>query len=219
MLDEDILQRIRQIAKDKKTTVVALAAALHLDASSLAKQMRGERGVSLATIRALLDDDPTLNPDWLIHGRGQQHRSHNAAPQPVAAQRGLPLLPVGAIAGYESTGWDTAVMSDDCQRYDIPEAAARGAELLIAVDGDSMMPTLASGDIMALRPVRDRQAFKWGRIYVLDTENGGFVKRVMPTDTADSVRLHSDNPYYPDFEMTHAAIRHIYDVVATVRML
>jgi phage repressor protein C with HTH and peptisase S24 domain len=185
-----------------------------------------------------------LNYDWLLTGRGEMLRNTNQNVQNSAhahigdnsqarinqrkdtengthKPKGIPLIPVSAMAGYGSG--DVQVMNYDIQEdYLItPELDNKGVQYLIRAFGSSMIPKYNSGDLLACRPVSDTSFIQWGKVYVLDTDQGPLVKRLYPCTPADddSVECRSDNfERYPPFKISKSSIRRIAIVVGVLRM-
>lgn len=129
----------------------------------------------------------------------------------------LPLIPLDALAG--KPGWDNAGVSlADCERYTVPEFSCRGAEYLIRVSGDSMFPRYNNGDILACKMLSSVTFIQWGKVYVIDTEQGILVKHLFPSkDCADNIVCHSVNTdNYPDFEIPKVEIRSFSLVVGMI---
>lgn len=154
-----------------------------------------------------------FNENWLLAGEGNMLNDEDVK-EPVAktamekiseysvpegSNEGIPLIPINAMAGA-LTG-EVSVMEFECERYYIP--IFRGADFLIQVSGDSMMPTYYSGDIVACKrvPLRDL-FFQWNKTYVLDTEQGALIKRIKPGSDKDHIQIVSDNEDYPPFELS-----------------
>ena len=113
-----------------------------------------------------------ISPEWLLTGKGSMLKS-DEQPLPEAKKtssrhKGIPLIPMEAIAGFPAIDND-GVSFDDCQHYSIPEFEAKGANFLIRVSGDSMTPLYCNGDIIACRKISEIHFFQWGGVYVLDT--------------------------------------------------
>ena len=154
---------------------------------------------------------PRLSAEWLLTGRGNMlssYDSDNAAkqtPEPVAKRvndgenQGIPLLPLDAMAGAFTD--DISVMAYECERYIVP--AFKGADFLIPVKGDSMLPTYKSGDLVACQRVPlDDIFFQWNKTYVLDTVQGALIKRIRRGSDSEHVLIVSDNPAYEPFELS-----------------
>lgn len=140
---------------------------------------------------------PELDMTWLLSGVGNMYKGdkHEAT--------GIPLLPFSAVAGSlsENTPIDSTMA---IERFVIPDFSARGADCAIRVDGDSMYPRYSSGDILAIRIVKDPTFFQWGKVYVLSTNQGCVIKRLFPDPVDDDVIIcHSENTeHYPDYKIT-----------------
>ena len=174
-----------------------------------------------------------VDSSWLLTGEGAmlQETENNNAPTPkhtveIAHQvphgssEGIPLIPLDAVAGFpaESGG---GVRMEDCERYVIPEFENKGANFLIRVSGDSMVPLYYSGDLLACRKITDIRFFQWGTVYVLETSQGVLVKRVQESaDHADSILCVSENSsvHHP-FLLPRDDIRSLSIIVGLVRLV
>ena len=174
-----------------------------------------------------------VDSSWLLTGEGAmlQETENNNAPTPkhtveIAHQvphgssEGIPLIPLDAVAGFpaESGG---GVRLEDCERYVIPEFENKGANFLIRVSGDSMVPLYYSGDLLACRKITDIRFFQWGTVYVLETSQGVLVKRVQESvDHADSILCVSENnSVHHPFLLPRDDIRSLSTIVGLVRLV
>lgn len=96
----------------------------------------------------------------------------------------------------------------------VPELAEY--DFTIQVQGDSMLPLIEDGDILACRILEDRTYIPTGRICVLDTIDGAIVKKVINISDAN-ILLHSENPIYPDFDLPAEDVYKIAEVVGLIR--
>ena len=177
---------------------------------------------------------PQLNREWLLYGEGEMLRQSdpnrekterrpreetNERPQmkPVATG-GIPLIPIDAVAGFN--GWDENGISElDCARYDVPDFAAVHADFLIRVSGSSMYPKYSSGDILACRKILEVTFIQWGKIYVIDSQQGAMVKRLFEIEgDAEHILCKSDNANYPPFKLPKNEIRSLSIVVGAIRL-
>lgn len=178
-----------------------------------------------------------INPSWLLTGEGTMLSPSSAASNsitpsksspsiptahhaPQESKTGIPLIPLDAVAGFpaESGG---GVRLEDCERYVIPEFENKGANFLIRVSGDSMVPLYYSGDLLACRKITDIRFFQWGTVYVLETSQGVLVKRVQESvDHADSILCVSENSsvHHP-FLLPRDDIRSLSIIVGLVRLV
>jgi len=134
-------------------------------------------------------------------------------------QNGIPLIPIEAVAGYALKGDAVAMEYDITERYLVPEFSVRGVKYLIRVSGSSMYPKYSNGDILACRPVTDLSFFQWGKVYVLDTDQGAIVKRLFEGKNDTCIECRSDNKeHYPAFQIPKTSIRNISIVVGVIRL-
>lgn len=157
-----------------------------------------------------------VNYDWLLNGEGEMLNEYKE-PE-FRAEDAYPVIPVDAMAGYGKG--DVAVDSKEVrERYIVPEFQNKGVKFLIRVSGTSMYPKYNNGDILACRPIEDTTFFQWGKVYVLDTEQGPLVKRLFESKTnPDNLECHSDNKeHYPPFEIPKSSIRKVSLVIGVIR--
>lgn len=139
--------------------------------------------------------------------------------KPVQQSNGLPLIPIDAVAGFPTADNDGAALAD-CQRYVVPEFNTKGANFLIRVSGDSMMPMFHNGDIIACRKISDVLFFQWGEVYVLDTSQGVLVKRVRECQADEAcITCESENERYGSFRLPKSDIRSLSTIVGLIRIM
>lgn len=159
-----------------------------------------------------------LNAEWLLTGRGEMLKPNleqNNIIHTTSAEVGIPLLPIDAWAGLFK-GEQTATLAE-CDYFIVP--AFKNADFLIPVRGDSMIPRYYSGDLVACKflPLSDI-FFQWGKVYVLDTNQGAIIKKVRPGSTNDTITLISENPEYEPFELPRSSIYNIAIVQGIIRV-
>jgi phage repressor protein C with HTH and peptisase S24 domain len=108
-------------------------------------------------------------------------------------------------------------MDYECERFVVP--IFRGAEFLIRVQGDSMMPRYMPGDIVACKRVPlDKLWFQWGKTYIVDTRQGALIKRLEPSSADGCVSIHSENEAYKPFDLPTDEINGVALVVGLIRV-
>lgn len=165
-----------------------------------------------------------INPIWLLLGEGEMLRSPSQQPHQEAKteinpslspQQGIPLIPIEAWAG-SLNGENYSIMEDECERYIVP--SFKDADFLITVRGDSMTPRYYSGDIVACRKVFLSDLwFQWGKVYIIDTNQGSLLKKVRRGSSEETITLVSENPEYEPFELRKDQIYNIAIVQGVIR--
>ena len=136
----------------------------------------------------------------------------------TGSEKGIPLIPIEAIAGIPA-GENIGIRFIDCAHYVIPEFTNLNVEYMIRVSGSSMYPKYSNGDILACRRIHDVLFFQWGKIYVIDSSQGPLVKRVFQDEDPERILLVSDNKeHYPPFSIPKSDIRSLSIVVGVIRL-
>ena len=178
-----------------------------------------------------------INADWLLTGKGYMLKTPSSpstsqgTPQPkskglkvqkveLGSGRGIPLIPLDAIAGFPVDPNENVYL-ENCERYVVPEFENKGANFLIRVSGDSMIPLYYSGDLLACRKITDIRFFQWGTIYVLETSQGILVKRVQESeDHEDCILCVSENSsIHKPFLLPRDDIRSLSVIVGLIRTI
>ena len=200
-------------------------------------------GISEDNISRFLAYAPDVNPEWLLTGHGSMLKTKGTPSIPSTEElslsiskdtkkitiqqekklrkspKGIPLIPLEAVAGFPVADSE-GVYLEDCEHYTIPEFEAKGANFLIRVSGDSMIPLYNNGDIIACRKIPNILFFQWGGIYVLDTSQGALVKRVEECENDDDCILCiSENPRFKPFQLPKSDIRSLSTIIGRVRLV
>lgn len=168
-----------------------------------------------------------ISIDWLLTGKGAMLKNSTPKRPEVLIKKvdsnskeGIPLIPLDAVAGFPATDSSFAYM-ENCERYIIPEFQDKGADFIIRVSGDSMIPLYYSGDLIACHKIHDIRFFQWGTVYVLETSQGVLVKRVMETIEHDDCILcasENDTVHRP-FLLPKDDIRSMSTIVGLIRIV
>ena len=124
------------------------------------------------------------------------------------------LIPTGARAGTIADFCE-AVHEYDCERIISP---VKGADFALQVAGDSMSPEYPSGSQIIVKKINEAAFVEWGKVYVLDTDNGPIMKIVRRTPEADVVECVSINPAYQPFTVHTSFIRGWYRVIMVLAL-
>jgi SOS-response transcriptional repressor LexA len=172
------------------------------------------KGPSAEIVAKISSACPDLDLNWLFTGKGAMLKTDSAFHQELKT---LPILSFSAVAGSlsDNNGSD---FPEPLEEIYVPDFAARGADYGIRVDGDSMYPKYHSGEILAIRVIKDPSFFQWGMVYVLSTNQGCVIKRLFPDPLdPDTVICHSDNSdNYPDYKLKKSDILGIAIVVGHI---
>lgn len=153
-----------------------------------------------------------ISAEWLLTGKGSMYKEDSLIP--TNSSDGIPLIPTEAMAGLFA-GSQTVMLSE-CERFIVP--SFRNADFLITVRGDSMQPHYFSGDLVACKMLSLTDIFfQWGKVYVIDTEQGALIKKIEQGSTPETILLVSANPAYKPFEISRSSVYHIAIVQGVIR--
>ena len=148
-----------------------------------------------------------INPTWLLTGRGEMFLNQEEKPKSLPQTNGeiveVPFFPeTYAAAGAGAEAYEVAPkklkFSKDFLRELLDVAIFQGIHIITAV-GDSMNPTIESGDKLFILPFyAENNQIKEGGIYIIATPQGTLVKRIYPNPFTNTYTLKSDNHHVAD---------------------
>ena len=114
--------------------------------------------------------------------------------------------------GYDSMSNDQTTNPN----YMINFAPYNKADCWCNARGDSMSPTISSGDIIALKEVNDFHLLISGDVYAIVTTNDlRTIKRVR--DNGDTITLIPDNKEYHEQTISKAMILKVFKVLGSMK--
>lgn len=198
----DYLKDIGKIHKQQD-----IADALGMGKARISESLKGKEGkftdFFVKSFAAAYSD--YIDEHWLLTGEGEMAVPDGSLKPHFEAKAAAGFL--DGISKGEYSGELKAAVS-----Y-LPDY-----DFSIYAEGDSMMPRIESGDILACRMETDRLNIPLKKICVIDTKNGVLVK-VLAAHDDETVTLHSLNPRYPDTAIPADDILNIATVVGIVRSL
>lgn len=215
-----ILDNIRKLAEKEGITIGAIERKIGASKGVLSRAMTNGTDIQAKWITAIVENYPYVSADWLLTGKGEMITSSESSQKKMVkvseqSQEGIPLIPLDAMAGYFEG--EMQVLLRDCERYIVPGMPR--ADFLITVKGDSMMPSYFPGDIVACVrvPIKD-VFFQFGRVYVLDTNQGSIIKRIEKSEDDESILIVSENEKYSPFTLHLSQVRSIALVIGLIRL-
>ena len=126
----------------------------------------------------------------------------------------IPVLPTDARAGTLAE-FSESVEAYNCERMVSP---IRGADFAMQVTGDSMSPEYPSGSVIICKKINEKAFIEWGKVFVLDTDNGAVIKSVRKTENDNEVECVSLNPAYQPFRINTEYINGWYRVLMVLSL-
>lgn len=226
----NILSRIKEIATNEDISIGGFEKKIGASKGVLSRAITNGTDIQSKWIQNIVENYPRYSAEWLLTGKGdmiknkyyecESFNSMAMENMPIAKKsedkkEGIPLIPTSAMAGM--LAGEVTVLDYECERYVIP--MFKGADFLINIKGLSMYPKYSPGDIVACKKVPlSGLFFQWGKVYVLDTNQGAIIKKIKPGETSDHVKVVSENPDYDPFELNVSDIHSIALVIGVVRL-
>src|SRR5690606_14184417 len=203
----------RNLIKSKSDIAEKLGTYNHVINSIL----KGDRSITVEQLNKLFDVY-NINANYLF-GRSDELFQHDfdqqIASMPFSNQNGrknITLVPEKALAGYATQHQNPAFL-DNLLHFSIP--GLNGELVAFEISGDSMMPTITSGDIIVCEkmergePIRDNQVY----VIVTDVVVAKRIQHVKKSSRLAELRLISDNgKVYQPYDIDPEEIRQILRV-------
>lgn len=170
----------------------------------------GITDVKTEVVAELCRTFPKVNANYILTGRGSMFIDESE--QPSSEKK--PRIPYDAAAGT-LTETVNGVTEYECEQLPVVTAFPK-YDFTIRVTGRSMEPYYFAGDEVACLRVNEESFLQWGRVHVLDTEQGVVIKRIY--ENGDCIRCASFNPEFPDFNVPKKDIRSYNLVVGALRL-
>ena len=211
------------IAKKKVKNGRQFSLSLNYAPQSWSKIQNNERQVTIDLIRKAVIKYK-FNPVYIFTGVGEKFLNSGENKSGVLTvavdkqnRERIIHVPRSAKAGYLDQSGEPVFMKN-LATYTLPgNHFNMGTFRSFEVEGDSMEPTLKSGDIVICSYVEDpvlwENNIRDGYVYVVITKDDIVVKRVINRLAKDKVlELHSDNKYYPPLIVNINDIKEIWTV-------
>lgn len=181
-----------------------------------------KRNLTEQFVMSICEAFPEVNSSWLLTGEGamfvdlfpSEVKKNSSDVEKTTSEEKLkqiPILPISAQGG-SLNDFTHSVRKYDCEWMSSPIS---DADFAIEVAGDSMAPEYPAGSRVLIKRINESAFVEWGKVYVIDTENGVVLKRVVPADDENYIRCVSINPApdYAPFNIPKSSIFGMYIVL------
>ena len=212
-------KRIMELVRESQHTPKTFALEADIELSLFLRKLEGKAVWSVADVHKICDTY-RVRKGWLVDGEGQKYRLPDEVLETIPARRsydtrvGVPYYNVDFAMGYDMLENDQTVNPD----YMIDFAPYNKCQAWFNATGNSMYPTISSGDKIAIKEVRDpKSCLISGEIYAIVTTNElRTIKRIK--DNGDTITLIPDNKDYPEQTISKEFILKVYKVMGCVKM-
>lgn len=232
--------RIRLIMEALSLNQAGLAAKLGVSRSLVSEFIGGGREPSKEFMFAISELGVSL--DWFLSGEGPMFRGGIKD----ADETDTPVAVRESLAEFQDAKGDALMSNSDghgVPYYDVDVAAHWASEVPGAIEpkpefyvdfqpfndctaflpvyGDSMYPMIASGDVVAVKEIKNRSIILWGEAYLVvtnaESDSLRTVKLIHPHERPEMVNLRASNPNYKgDIPVARDSILGLYIVKGIV---
>lgn len=225
-----VARRIKQIADREGISINELERSINASSGVLSRAAKNGTDIQAKWVTKVVDNYRDYSPEWILTGRGDMLREHldnekeqilvsakNMQPlyypkqqEQVHDTQNIPLYSYEAIGGLlqnidNSTQYIQGTIS-------IPNAPA--CDGAIRIVGDSMAPTIQSGDIIAFKHIHDIEHILYGHIFVVaytfELDTYLVCKIIRKSGRGDDyITLYSLNKDYDPIDIPRSAIRQL----------
>lgn len=223
---ERVIDRFDSYMKYKGLNDNQVTKDLGLSNGLLGKSRNKDRDMSRRIANFATNFYTDLSSAWLLSGEGSMlvdnsvNTSGTSAPAvPSSVQEEevnrVPLIPFEAQGGNLDGFARNGVTLAQCDTINSP---FKGAQFAISVNGQSMYPNYPSGCLLFISK-NMADWVEWGKVYVLDTENGIIVKQLVPSELGDDFvccKSFNNAPEFAPFNVPKSTIFGVYRVVGAL---
>lgn len=223
---ERVIDRFDSYMKYKGLNDNQVTKDLELSNGLLGKSRKKDRDMSRKIANSATNFYSDLSAAWLLSGEGPMLVNNSANPSDPSAPAApssvqeeednrVPLIPFEAQGGNLDGFARNGVTLAQCDTINSP---FKGAQFAISVNGQSMYPNYPSGCLLFISK-NMADWVEWGKVYVLDTENGIVVKQLVPSELGDDFvccKSFNNAPEFAPFNVPKSTIFGVYRVVGAL---
>lgn len=217
---EELSKRIEELVSQYQSSR-AFAVEIGLDPGNFKKKRDGQQPWTVKDVNKI-SERLRVRKGWLLNGEGQMMKAPDEILDMVPAMPtrsydprvGVPFFNVEFELGFGLMENDQTDKPD----YMINFEPYNRCDCWCRTHGNSMFPTIASGDVIALKEVYDPQSCLINdEIYAIVTTNDlRTIKRIK--DNGDTVTLIPDNKDFSEQTISKNVIRRVFKVIGCVKM-
>ena len=212
---KQIAERIEQLVEKFKSPR-AFAIEVNIDPGNFQRKRNASQPWTVNDINKICGK-LGIRKGWLLNGEGQMCVAPEETLEMIPARSynahvGVPYYNVDFDMGYDFMEPDTTSRA----AYMINFTPYNKCDAWCNATGNSMLPTIASGDIIALKKINDFHFLISGEIYAIVTTNDlRTIKRIK--DNGSTITLIPDNKDYPEQTIDKQEIRMVFQVMGSMK--
>ena len=217
-----ISHRIQEAISYKGMSIRSFEAQAGITQGVLSNAIKKNSDISSLNLSKIIDTYDEFDAHWLLTGDGEMLRSSNDCksikdlptldvkpheyPHELYTDDSdftytdndnagkIPIITERGLAHFDRSDLEHLIVED---YYYIKEF--RNADFMLRVSDDTMYPRYKSGNLLACRAIDMQTFWQWGKVHAVLTCNQGLIiRRVMPGESYQMIKMTADNPAYPD---------------------
>jgi len=180
-----------------------------------------QNGINESNIIKFINSFSEIQIPWLITGDGdmiksntpktlekqqdnsdQEVRNNNIST--IIAKTFMPLIPIDNLDSFLI---NHKAEQDANNQSNFLETAFSDADFYTRIHDPSLYPLFNSGDVIACKLIHINDFIQWNKIYLLSTNQGTIVKRILQGRDENHLKMCSDNPKFHAFEISRDEIK------------
>lgn len=221
-------ERLREVMEFYKMSTNSFGKYIELSTSQILYDiLRGRNGISKNLADKITAKCLNINKLWLLTGEGEMVSNTLKQVAGKTLPKAIPCLPTDAdaipllqtsIEAGVLSGFANPQIKSQLPHYIVP--GFKGADFLATVSGESMIDRYWPGDVIGCKIIDHEDFIQWGKTHILDTTQGGILKKIMPSKKEDyitAISFNSEN--YPPFDVPKKSILKMAIVIGIVRLI
>lgn len=195
----------------------AFAHKTNIDIIELYQILSSRKPITKDVVDKIVSVYPNANRDWLMSGNDNMINGEDDIIKDVKREKDelvgsyfTRLLPTSAIGGSLDGLRADGVLDSQCEKVLSP---IPNIDYAMAVYGDSMSPDYPNGSRVFIKEINPDLFIEYNRVYVLDTDNGVVIKKIVPSEKDGYIKCVSLNQEYLPFEIPFNEIHGWYKVL------
>ena len=211
----DAREKLKKLIKEYGGTQKVFASMIGTTQPTIANWM-AQNQIPAGGVAKICRALPDVSFEWLTGKQEEPHRGYqdenSTMTMPAMGQPYYSRMP--ASAGQLDMGDEDISI----ERIAIPGVTV---DAFFPVVGNSMDPTIQSGDIVGIRKMESFARIRPNEIYLIFTrDNERMLKRIKGVNAqSPMLTLYSDNPNYEPFDVMKEQIASVYKAVVIIRKL
>lgn len=215
---ENVGPRLKELRLSKSMTLKEFYLPISVHVNNFSPIENGLRKIGKRLLEAVIELYH-INENWLITGKGNYYTDQAEKQQlivPASAEERSQGVPYVNINLADLSHIASSLLHEKAEYY-VNFRPFNDCDAYLPVYGDSMYPKYASGEIIAVREVLNKEIIQWGEAYLViadeDANNITTVKLLFEHTSQHKIVLRASNPNYKgDTILDREAIKKLFIV-------